>query len=324
VRGFTLAQKPFTMSFDDWWHGINPILNLGLAPEKTAGSPALDVIRVEQKSYFYDKTSTSINLDYVNNIERSYDFDSVFKMIELGYEEWAVESDNGLDDPQTKHTYNTRFKTVGKELSILSKFIGAALAIEETRRETDLKKDYRMDEKILIIALNENSSPVKPEMGIDFASVSNLLNPNTRYNIRISVARNFERWKDYFNGCLQWYVNSPGTEYLFAKGEGNLDMTSVLWGGGCESIFPTPDPVISEKQNIEATSDFLFMPIKYSFEHYLTWDQYKTIRDNRNKAIGVSRSNLGHVKCFVDELEYEITTGKTSFTVWLGENNPIV
>jgi hypothetical protein len=322
IRGFTLEQKPFTMSFDEWWNGVDPILSLGMAAEKI-GSPPQDVIRVEPKSYFYDSSSTSVNLDYVNGIERAYDFDMVFKLIEIGYQEWAVESDSGLDDAQTNRVYRTRFKSVGKEVQILSRFIAAALTIEETRRQNDLKKDYRMDEKTFIIALSD-SSPDTPELGGAFADVTNVISPETRYNIRLTVARNFERWKSFFSGCLQWYVASPVAQFTFVKGEGNLDMTSTLYSDDCEALGVSPEPTLSEKQNFDVEGDFLFMPVTYSFTHYLTWDQYKAIKENRNKAIGVSRSNTGHTKCFIDELSYEIASGSTSFTVWLAENNPIL
>lgn len=321
VRGYTLAEKPFFMSFDTWWNGINPILNLGLGYEML-GSPEVEVLRIEPKRYFYNPI-TSIDFDFVNNIERSYNPDFVFKAIEIGFEKWSAESASGVDDPQSKRVYNTRFKTVGQEIKILSKFIAASLAIEQTRRNrVEQGKDWRLDEDVMIIAMNLDGSPeFQPELDENFSSVTNLLNSDTRYNIRLSVARNFERWKDFFNGCLQWYVNdSPDEEYRFASGEGNFDMTSTLDSSDCDAIGGSPEPSLSEKQNIEVTDDFLFMPIVYTFEHPMTWEQYKTIRDNRNNAIGVSRSDENHISCYIMELEYQLTHGSATFTVILGEH----
>lgn len=311
VRGYSLAEKPFFMSFDTFWNGINPLLNLGLGYE-TLGSPELEVIRIEPKSYFYNPT-TSINFDFVNNIERSYNPEFIFKAIEIGFEKWSAESASGVDDPQSKRVYTTRFKTVGKEIKILSKFIGASLAIEQTRRNrVEQGKDWRLDEDVMIIAMNK-SGDLTPELDENFTSITNLLNAETRYNIRLSVARNFERWKDFFNGCLQWYV---GEDFKFASGEGNFDMTSTLDGADCEA-----NGTINEKGDIEVTDDFLFMPVVYTFEHPMTWDQYKTIRDNRNNAIGVSRTDENHISCYIMELEYQITHGRAIFTVILGEHN---
>jgi hypothetical protein len=326
IRGYSLADKPFFIDFQKYWDGINPLFNLGLGYETLPDSPELEVIRIEPKSYFYDKTQMSVTFDFVNNIERSYDVDSIFKAIEIGFNKWSAESVSGVDDPQTKHVYNTRFKTVGKEIKILSKFIGASLAIEQTRRNrVEQGKDWRLDEDVMIIAINPDVSPeYQPELDENFSDVTGLLNADTRYNIRLSVARNFERWKNYFNGCLQWYVNlSPEEDYKFASGEGNFDMVTTLDETDCEGGGVSPEPALSEKQNIAVTDDFLFMPIQYSFEHPLTWDEYKTIRDNRNLAIGVSRSNTGHKACFIQSLEYQITRGKGIFTVLLGENDPL-
>jgi hypothetical protein len=312
VRGYSLADKQFSLSFDDWWKGVEPILNLGLAYENT--SP--ETIRIEPKSYFYNKT-TSINFDWVNNIERSYDLDTVFKLIEIGYNKWSAESDSGIDDPQTKRWYNTRFKTVGKEIKILSQFIAASLAIEQTRRNrVEEGKDWRLDDDVMIIALKD-TSPYEPELAENFSDVTGLLNYETRYNIRLSVARNFERWKDYFNGCLQWYLTD---DYKFSNGEGNYDMTSTLFADDCEAVGVSPEASLSEKQDIEVTSNYLFKPIKYSFVHPMTWEEYQTIRDNPTKAIGISRSDSNHVACFIDLLEYEITRGKATFEVYLADD----
>lgn len=316
VRGYSLTDKPFFMSFDTWWNGINPLLNLGLGYEQSTTSPEVEILRVEPKRYFYNPT-TSIDFDFVNNIERSYSPEFIFKAIEIGFEKWSAESLSGIDDPQTKRIYNTRFKTVGQEIKILSKFIGASLAIEQTRRNrAEQGKDWKFDEDVMIIAMNLNGSPeFQPEFDENFTSITNLLNPETRYNIRLSVARNFERWKDFFNGCLQWYA---GDDYRFASGEGNFDMTSTLDGADCEGT--SPETSVNEKGNIEVTDDFLFMPVVYTFEHPMTWEQYKMIRDNRSNAVGVSRTDENHISCFIMELEYQITHGRATFTVILGEN----
>lgn len=327
IRGYSLAEKPFFISFDTWWNGINPLLNLGLGYETLPDSPETEVLRIEPKSYFYDKSSTSVDFDFVNNIERSYDLDYIFKAIEIGFEKWSAESASGVDDPQTKRVYNTRFKTVGKEIRILSKFIGASLAIEQTRRNrVEQGKDWRLDEDVMIIAVDPDGSPeYQPELDENFSSVTGLLNADTRYNIRLSVARNFERWKSFFNGCLQWYVsNSPEEEYKFASGEGNFDMVTTIDENDCEGGGTSPEPALSEKQNIDVTDDFLFMPVAYKFEHPLEWEEYKAIRDNRHKSIGVSRTDSDHVKCFIMTLEYQITRGKGIFTVVLGENESLV
>ncbi len=52
LKGYTLDQKPFFISFNDLWKGADPEFNLGLGYEdlETTGE---SVIRIEKKSHFY-------------------------------------------------------------------------------------------------------------------------------------------------------------------------------------------------------------------------------------------------------------------------------
>lgn len=333
VRGYTTTDKPFYMSFDDWWKGFNPILNLGLG--YVNGS---DTIEIEPKEEFYDQVPV-LNLDYVNLIERSWDTKLIFKTVEVGYEKWSAESGSGIDDPQTKHVYNTRFKTVGEDFRALSRFYAASLGIEQTRRNrVEQNKDWRLDEDFMVIAVQRADNSF-PELGNGPYSggITNLLNFGTRYNVRITPARNLIRWRNFLSGCLKWYYDEEsgtGTRlgFQFSSGEGNVKTSSTLAGTDCEYsdyAFDMPDlglyglHSVAENANITPTENYLFVPIIYEFEYPLTWSEYKAMQAYRKKAIGVSRTNSGHVPCFIMKLEYEITKGKGKFTVLLGQSEPI-
>lgn len=310
LRGYLLEDKSFFMSFDHWWKGINPIYNLGLGYDETATTPDQSLIRVEKKSYFYSR-EISTNFDYIFEISREYDEDRIFNKIEIGYANWEAEDISGIDDPQTKHTYATRFKKIGKGIQIHSEFIAASLAIESTRRQTiEKSKDYKFDNNTFIIAINpEDVSPdaYAPELDENFSSITNLLNSETRYNIRHSVGRNFLRWRNYLSGALQSYGNS---QYKFVWGEGNYDMVSD---------FSTPCDVggsLSEKENINVTTDFLHLPLLYTIEINLAWDDYVAIRDARHKAIGISQTDSDHAMFFIKSLEYELVKGKATIKAW--------
>lgn len=306
VRGYTMADKPMFMSFDDWWAGANPIFNLGLGYETIGGT---EFIRIEGKSHFYDD-EYSMTFSNVDGITRVYDKDKIFKSIEIGYEKWSAESASGVDDPQTKHTYNTRFKIIGKDEKVLSKFIAASLAIEQTRRNrVEFGKDWRLDEDTIIIALSNDSSPYQPELDEAFSAITGLLNSDTRYNIRLTPARNFERWKPYFNGCLQLYI--PET-YNFGSGEGNYDMQST----GDESC---DSGTLAENQDINVTTSFYHGAGAYEFQTYMSWEDYKTVRDNRNKAIRVSNTTSNYKLCKIDVMEFDHFNSLADFTVWIKE-----
>lgn len=312
LREYSLTEKPFYLSFDDWWSGANPIFNLGLGYEQDPDTPSQEIIRIEPKSYFYDSSSNSVNLSFVNNIERSYETEVIFKKIEIGYQKWESENIAGIDDPQTKHTYATIFDNIGKDITLFSKFIAASLAIESTRRQTKEKsKDWKLDNDVFIISLNTTPAGTdvyNPELDENYSSITNLQDADTRYNSRLTPGRNFLRWRPFFNGGLQFNLTS---DYLFSGGEGNTDMSSDFSGTVCDgAIYPAN---FSEKQDIDVTGNKLFTSTVYEFEHPLTWTQYKAIRNNRTKSIGISRTNTGHEAFFILEINYKITHAKATF-----------
>lgn len=315
VRGYTFAEKSFSLSFDDWWDGIDPILNLGLGYETISGT---EYIRIEDKASFYS-TSRSLDLDYVSGITRSYDREKIVKSIEVGYAKWSAESASGVDDPQAKLVFSTIFEQIGADFKALSKFIAASLAIEQTRRNRkEQGKDWRLDEDVLIIHVTD-TSPIIPVLDEEFDSVTNLLNSSTRYNIVLSAKRNLLRLANIFLGGLQSYTTSS---LKFVRGEGNYDMSSDYnCGSGCTDLGIICDD-IGEGTDLNLTNyaagiGYLHTPQVYEFTHDLSWTEYKTIRDNRKKAIGVSESNEGHVTLFINTLEYDPFEAKVTITGWL-------
>lgn len=320
LRLYSLIEKPFFLSFKQWWEGANPILCLGLGYETINGQ---QVIRVENLEDFYDASETSLDISNVRQITRLYDQEQIFKTVKVGYKKWQAEDISGLDDPQTKHTYATRFQKVGKEFQIESDFIAASLAIETTRRKTKEKSaDYKFDDETFIIALNpipvdvspETSPDVtdySPELDENFTSVSNLLNSETRYNLRITPARNLIRWIRYISGSLQSYLSS---KFKFTSGEGNYDMVSDMSNvsDGCDEFKPS----LAENEDIPVYADPLHLALAYEIVIPLEWEDYLLIRENRKKAIGISQTTVNHAKFFIDTLEYELVKGVATIKAW--------
>lgn len=310
IRGYSMADKPFAPSFMDLWNGSNPAFCLGAGYDKIDG---VDKIRIENRGYFYDP-ETSLELTGISDIVRTYDLDLIFKQIEIGYDKWSAESSGGIDDPQTKHNYRTKFAKIGKDEKLLSKFIAASLAIEQTRRyKIQPGKDWKLDEEIIIIALKLVDDDYVPEVGADFDLISNLNNSDTRINIRLSVARNFKRWQDWFDGCL---APENGDKFYFTSGEGNTTMVSKLPEDDCDA---SDDNELAEDQDIASNNSGFGFPIKREFKCPLSWSQYKTIRDNRTKAIGIE-INGQIVAHFISRMSYKPMDGIANFVVTLSSN----
>lgn len=307
IRQYSLSAKPMQMSFKQWWDGANPVFNFGL------GYTTDDTIEIERREDFFDE-NISVSFDYVDDIIRRYDQDKIFNKVEIGFQKWQSENISGIDDPQTKHSYATRFKKVGKSISILSDWIAASLSIETTRRAKQKKSaDYKYDDETFLISVN--ASTLNPELDENFQTITGLNNSDTRYNIRLSPARSMLRWIKHFNGSLQSYI---GSAYKFVSGEGNYDMSSLLDTSDCEyDAGSAVGPTVSEKEDMFVhDGDYIHMADLLEIKIPMSWAQYRTIRDNRKKAIGISRTNTGHIPCFIKTLEYEVCNSYATITAW--------
>ena len=80
----------------------------------------------------------------------------------------------------------------------------------------------------------------------------------------------------------------------------------------CEEVGEGDDLIINDFPEI----GYLFTQETLEFEHPLSWADYKAIRNNRTKAIGVSRTDSNHMICFIKRLEYDINKSKAKFIVW--------
>lgn len=321
IRQYTLSEKPFFISFKQIWDGINPILNLGLGYEVSEDSPDYQYIRIEQRDHFYDDT-TSINFSDVREISSTYDQELIFKTIKSGYKKWQSENKSGIDDPQTKQTRATRFEKTGKDLTLESDFIATGLVFEQTRRTKENKKndDYKYDNDNFILAINKTdvSPDFTPELDENFDSVTNLINPEARYNLILTPLRNFLRWANVIGGCLQSYATSS---YKFVSGEGNYDMTSdysCASGDICQAILCDS---LTESDDISlatynATFGYLHLALLYDITIPMEWEEYQTIRNNRQKAIGISQTSTGHIAFKIKRLEYDIVLGQANIKAW--------
>jgi hypothetical protein len=309
IRNYTLAEKPFAQSLRDQWEGANNILNLSLRYDKLNGN---DVIIIDRKEACYDDSDCSVYLSNVGTISRQYDQEFFYNQVEVGYQSWESEDVSGIDDPQSKQTRASRLKTIGKKLTLLSNFIAASLVWETTRRTTRLKStDYKYDNNTFILAVDKSGSDYNPELDDNFSNVTGLLNEETRYNKKLSSARNFLRWINLISGGLQQYASSV---LKFVSGEGNFAMsTTMYYNNDRESFGGQP---LSEKQDIPVSSEYLFLPILYNITHHLTVDQYKAIQANRHLAIGISQTETDFTKFFIKSLQYTRATGEVTIEAW--------
>jgi hypothetical protein len=315
VRNYSFADKPFHASDKNLWEGINPIYNFGLGYDTNASSPFNTYIEIREREHFYEKNS-HITLSNIEGLVRTVDVDKYIKAIEIGFKKWKSESIGGIDDPQTKRSYATRFKTFGKELKIISSFYGAGLGIEITRRKGIREsEDWKLDDEIVIINL-DRTSPTNPDFDDDFSTVTNINNPTLRYNLKLTPARMLLRHMNYLSAGLTKYA---GTEFKFVGGEGNYDMTSTQ-SNASRGDFGGAN--LAENQDIawdyfgsppDGNEEVIFIPETYEFTLGLSHLQFDSFKTNRKRSFLISESESDYKEVFLERLEYNPATATAKF-----------
>lgn len=302
-KGYNFNQKPFAMSMADWIKNVNPIMNIGMGYEKVSG---IYKIRVEEKAHFYDSSSNSINIPYVNGIQRSLKKGLIFNDIEIGNTKWQLSSGGSLiDDFQTKHGYAGPSKYTGGKFSQLTDWIAAALLLELTRRSSTMPgQTFDTDNNVCVIKI-DGTVP-------DLASLAtaNILDPSGRYNKTLTPARAMYRWLNVLNIGVQEYL---GRTFRFVNGDGNflaeVQITSTACAGDVAGL-------VAENSDITITNDVLHGTEQIDFSHKLIWEDWKTIRDNKNLSIGISETGTDFVPYFIDKIQFYLFQELGKFTLF--------
>jgi hypothetical protein len=308
VRGFPTTgdnARTVRLSMNDYFRGLNAIDNLGMGVEKEGDDY---FIRIERKSYFYDVSTVLLTLNNVPGLKISEAPDYYYNRVNIGYEEWETEFTNGLDEFNSKRQYDTLIKAVDNPLTQHSSFVASAYRLETARRmqyEESFTEDSQYDENNFIICLN-NLDLTIAEKRENFADVSNILSPETTYNIAISPERNFIRWNPVINAGL---LKHPGREVKFTSGEGNYKISTRYTDSDCPGSYDNDD--LAGGQNIQwdnasnVDQDPLWHPEYLEFDFPLTWTEYKLIKANPKGVIEVSEDEENHIKGFILELKYK-------------------
>lgn len=319
IRQYPLGEKPPSVSLKELYFSLDAIDNLGLGIEKEGEEYK---VRIDPKYYFYDK-SVSVTLSNVPNLKMAVAADYYYNNVTVGFEKWENEEINGIDEFNSKRQYTLGLKTIPATDDVLSKLVASGYALEFARRKkytTNATEDYKYDNDIFIICLNrtvsgtgEPNNLTTAEKDENFTDISNLISPETSYNLRLSPVRNLLRRSNIINPSILKY---PGKEIKFTYGEGNFSMQSTEVDD-CPGSYGSAS--LRENQNIvwdsvdNSDNELLWVPEIYEFAFPLTFQQYKTVRDNPYKCIQFSAGEDYYIKGFILELRYKVLSGMTEF-----------
>ncbi len=319
VRFKTLIQGPWSMSFEKYFDSLDAIFNLGLVVEDSGGS---DRVRIEPKHFFFQSGSPVLQLldvDYEKTIATEW----IYKEVEIGYQKWETEEAQSDSEWNTNQTRTSRYKSIGVDKTLLSGFVAGAYAVEITRRQRNTSKDWKYDNDDFILAVNRSvdgsedpNNLTTCEKDENFIDVNNILFESVAYNLRLSPARNFLRWGNVLNVGL---VDYAGDLWRWQGGEGNQDFESRI-DDGCEGSFN--NLMLEENNDIQwdysaspSTDEQtpLFKPIWYTFKTELSFDDYKTLRDNKTNSFEIVARDGTIIEVFLWELRYNLFQGQGEF-----------
>ncbi len=307
------SSYPINISFSELYKAMDAIFCLGMRLEYDESEKKW-IVRVEPRSFFFDNDDF-ITFDDVSNILISANIDNYFNSIKAGYKNWQMNTGqtNGLDEFNTNRTYSILNKNANKQLDISCDAWAGGYPIEFTRRHQFVDNstlDFETDNDIFVICLNRveiDDNGVKIPMGSTnesnelFTSVDNLISPETAYNLRISPARNIQRWTSFIKTSL--YKNLSGS-LLFGSGEGNY-LLRTIYDFECDPIC-----VIDEKSNFDSGHNCfddtaLFAPEIIQFEIPCDFGIFMQLLANANRAIRVNCSNEVIYKGFIREVNFK-------------------
>ena len=327
IRGFTQSdnaelldgetKKGILTNLVDMFDSCNGIWGIGLGIEKLGSN---EVVRVEEKDYFYQSTSL-LKIDNVLNIQMSFLNDRAYSDIEIGYEKWKPEIKGGLDEPNTIAKWIfTKIKSLQNTLSLLSPFIAGMYAIETTRRKNKvfkLTEDTPFDDDIFIIALTRNVSSLNTcEKNENITINSGLLSPSTAYNLRFNLFSNLDRVMNQVTTGLTKGTPNP-INYSYFEGNGQMQFqfndghAGDLSGNAVNNVQNTQ----YKNSALHRRGDPILLPEQYSFTYPIPFDDYINILNNPYGYIEFSEGTQGHKKGYLKTLSYNLKRKMGEFTL---------
>jgi hypothetical protein len=306
-------EYKFTLSFSDIIKGLQPIDNIGYGISFENGCLFL---RIESWFWFY-KNDIVFEINNSEKKERTLNSDETFSILKIGYKKYETESTNGLDAIHTEREYRTRLKLKANTLEQISEFIADGYAIEITRRKSlESTTDWRYDNDTFIICLGREILLATGQIlryltDSKISNASNIIDPNTVINARISPARMAKRW---MNKVLQFGFGNA-ENMTFTSGTGNLIAQGSAQGSTIVSnrridFSDTDIEIYKENQNFTG-DEIVLLPENIKISDYpITKEQYSIIKDNPYGTIMVD-----DVPCFIKEIKYKMQKNTASFVL---------
>lgn len=266
-----LADKKIFASLKELIDFTDAVFCVGFGFEVVDGK---NILRVERRSFFYNKTSEVVSLGKVYGIKARLNQKMFYKEIEYGYQgKLDIGKVNAVDEFNTLRRAEIPIRNTKNKLKISVKTRTSGYQIEAQRRLQFSTTDSKLDDENFAICLIRDATVgpgLRTKRDEGYVSIINVYDVPTGYNYDISPARCLKNWYQYLASML---VRSPNKIVKFAYGEVNYIMASKKTG--------EVDYLHEDGSFDLSLIEPLFEPIIYGFKDVKTTRaQFRLIKSN--------------------------------------------
>lgn len=285
--------KPLTTSFNEFTTSTGAILNIGIGIENIGNK---EIVRIEEKSYFYNRNVTIRLPNQVKNVKRSVAADKYYSAIEIGYEKGGdYEEAFGLDEFNVKSNFSTIISRLKNIYIQISKYRADSYGMEFARRKPislNDTEDSSYDEDIFFLDLKRGplSTFLQRKWQDDFEKPpTGIFSPETATNLRLSPVNSLLRHGWWISASLIKYATA---KLKFGSSTANRLLKTKLIGSN--EYAENGDIINSELQTAR------FIPEEIEFEHICDFDVMQQINGSTT-ILGKKVMNLYGLIEFINE-----------------------
>jgi hypothetical protein len=224
-------------------------------------------IRIDKKEHFFNKDELTLDLGQVDGVRKIVDMRYYYSQVEIGYPKIDAGQINGIDELNTVRRFKSPLTQAKTKFSIRSPWRASGYEIEALRRLQSETKDSKLDDDNFLICMRRDGINFVPEKNEDFLEVTNIFDPSSSYNLRITPAQNFIRHAKIWAAMVLKQANKL---FEFTYGELNYIAGTRRSDQGA---------VVNENGNVDVTGvEPLWYPERYEFVAPLRSDEFKIIR----------------------------------------------
>lgn len=259
IRNFDATTKPLNIDLSSLMLSLNAQNCIGVDYSVDVNGAAQ--VRMERRDFFYrDNMILAIELDPTNGIDSYYEqvaTDIIYNEAEFGYDKYLETGFNSLDEFNTRSLSLTPIKKNIKKLSQIATVITSGYSIEDARRQQFAEtptNSYTNDDSPYMMAVRDTGSKWVPEKNEPFSIATNVISPETSYNLRLDWKRMYYNWFIWLKGIFAYKPTTDQIKITDFKQNGDLttqfDPSEVdVIGDIDRDLIVEKDPILLSKMN---------------------------------------------------------------------------